>query len=309
MNEKECSVCNLILPTALFDKADGNGYIRNQCRQCRLIKLKEKREEKKKSIKDTPQIKECMKCNIIKSQTEFSKFSLSNDGLAKQCKMCYKETRHRKKSVAQNNTMMLLCEKCKITKSSSEFKSNAKSTTGFYKTCNSCWKPCEWNSEKQKASEKKYVLANPEKMKEKYKKDAQKPNRIIRDRLNKRIRGALESVNNYKTNSTSMYIGCNLKFLKKWFEYHFTDIMGWHNINEWHVDHVIPCEHYDLTNTDEQYKCFNWTNLRPCFEEENLRKSNKIIPEIIEKQKYLVTEFIKVNPLPNHVSDGDDGAN
>jgi hypothetical protein len=40
-----------------------------------------------------------------------------------------------------------------------------------------------------------------------------------------------------------------------------------------------------------------------------MEKGDKIIPELIEKHNNLVKEFLKVNPLPNYPSNGDNGAN
>lgn len=311
---KICIGCNNLLPISFYEinKKRGNAYVRNKCRQCRLKRCQELRKAKQNSEKILSQNKICIRCNINKLSSEFHKYKLSPDGLSNVCCKCAKDARIKanniKCSKVDNQVIHIICEKCKESKLSSNFKTTSKSTTGFYKICNSCRKPTTWNKEKQKASEKKYVLANPEKIREKWKKAAERPNRIIRERLNKRISGALKSVNNLKSNNTSYYVGCDLKYLKKWFEYQFTDNLGWHNKKEWHIDHVIPCSKFDLTNEEEQLKCFNWSNLRPCFSLENLEKGDKIIPELIEKHNNLVKEFMIINPLPNYPSDGDNGA-
>lgn len=310
MDSKICSECKLDLPISLYDSAS-DGYIRNQCRRCRLAKITASRKARQETVKNIPDTKHCQRCNNNKSSNDFNKLALSMDGLAPICRICFKETRHRKKTLdsTQTDIKSLICEKCKMTKMSSEFKSTKRSKTGFYKICNSCWKPREWNSEKQKESQRKYDLENKDKRRAKWKRDATKPNRFIRDRLNKRIRGALESASNRKSNKTYEYIGCDFVYLKKWFEFQFTDIMGWHNRHEWHIDHVIPCSQFDLSSIEEQKRCFSWKNLRPCMMLENLEKNDKVIPELIENHQKLVSEFSKVNPLPNYPSDSDNGAN
>lgn len=44
----------------------------------------------------------------------------------------------------------------------------------------------------------------------------------------------------------------------------------------WHVDHIIPCSSFDLTDIKQQKICFHYTNLQPLWAIDNLKKSNKI---------------------------------
>lgn len=54
--------------------------------------------------------------------------------------------------------------------------------------------------------------------------------------------------------------------------------MIWSNYGSyWHVDHIIPCSSFDLTNPEEQKKCFHFTNLQPLTAVDNMRKSSKIV--------------------------------
>ena len=255
-----------------------------------------------------PATKTCIICEKIKDSTEFYKCSISNDGLTKKCAECSRKTRHIKKELCSIPSIDLKCNKCMITKPATEFISTKKSTSGFFKVCKTCWKPREWNSEKQKASEKKYTQNNPEKLREKWRNAASKPHRIIRDRLNHRIADALRSVKHYKSNKTKNYTGCSMEYLKKWFEYQFNDKIGWHNYGNWHIDHVLPCSKFDLTKHEDQIECFNWRNLRPCLKEENIVKGDKIIKELVEHQANLVLKFLEINPLPTLSGDSVEGA-
>ena len=45
----------------------------------------------------------------------------------------------------------------------------------------------------------------------------------------------------------------------------------------WHIDHIIPCASFDLTDPDQQKKCFHYTNLQPLWAKENLIKGVKIL--------------------------------
>lgn len=89
-----------------------------------------------------------------------------------------------------------------------------------------------------------------------------------------------------KNNATLQYIGCSLEFLKKWFEFNFDDNMSWENRGiYWHIDHIRPCDSYDLTEQKEIYNCYHWKNLRPLEKYENLYKRNKIDTIIIHEYK------------------------
>lgn len=55
--------------------------------------------------------------------------------------------------------------------------------------------------------------------------------------------------------------------------------MTWENYGfyGWHIDHIKPCDSFDLMNSKEQEKCFNYRNLQPLWAEENFKKSNKVV--------------------------------
>ena len=62
--------------------------------------------------------------------------------------------------------------------------------------------------------------------------------------------------------------------LKAHLEQLWTNGMSWDNYGEWHIDHIKPCAMFDLTKSEEQKKCFNYTNLRPLWGIDNLHKSS-----------------------------------
>jgi len=309
METKICSECKNELSLIMYDiTGKGNKtYYRNKCNECRLIETQIRRTSKKLSEKVDVTNKICNHCNTTKDITEFNKLSLSSDGYDKQCRACLKITRRKNKMEISSNITEICCIICNTTKSSTNFKTNKRSKTGYFKTCNDCWKPIEWNRDKQHASEKKYIENNRDKIKQKWKNDSTKINRIVRSRLNHRIKDALYSVSNKKSNKTQQYIGCDINYIKKWFEFHFNDEIGWHNCREWHIDHVIPCSQFDLSKEEDQYQCFNWKNLRPCMANDNMKKSGKLIDEVCEKQQKMVSEFLNINPLPTLSGDRIEG--
>lgn len=92
-----------------------------------------------------------------------------------------------------------------------------------------------------------------------------------------RIGIALKHANATKSNRTIHLIGCTAAELVRHIESQFVDGMSWSNRKEWHVDHVIPCSAFDLSDPDQQAAAFHYTNLRPLWASDNLRKSDKVI--------------------------------
>ena len=92
----------------------------------------------------------------------------------------------------------------------------------------------------------------------------------LRRRLHKFIGGG---------NSVSMreLLGCSYSELIIYLEQKFVDGMSWDNRGEWHIDHIIPCCHFDLTKEDDQRACFHYTNLQPLWSSENCSKGGRIV--------------------------------
>ena len=100
--------------------------------------------------------------------------------------------------------------------------------------------------------------------------------------LRSRITRAIKM--NTKSNHTMKLIGCNIDFLKFYIEKQFKSGMTWKNygtgwygkgMQEWHIDHIIPCNAFDLCIAEQQKLCFHYSNLQPLWATENLQK-NKI---------------------------------
>jgi len=98
---------------------------------------------------------------------------------------------------------------------------------------------------------------------------------ICRHRINKALKGY------NKSKHTRELLGCSIEEFKTHIENIFLKGMSWNNYgygkNKWHIDHIIPCDAFDLTNPAEQKECFCFTNLRPLWQTDNIKKSNKII--------------------------------
>jgi len=88
--------------------------------------------------------------------------------------------------------------------------------------------------------------------------------------LRGRVQAALK--NGYKSKTTIELLGCSIKECKNHLEKQFNEGMTWENYGKWHVDHILPCNTFDLTKPEEQKKCFHYSNLRPLWAEENMKR-------------------------------------
>lgn len=97
--------------------------------------------------------------------------------------------------------------------------------------------------------------------------------RNLRSRIAKALRGIGE-----KSEKTTDLLGCTVEEFKAYIESQFKDGMSWENYGHsvWHLDHKIPCSFFDLTDAEQQKKCFNYTNIRPLWASDNLSKGNKL---------------------------------
>jgi hypothetical protein len=138
------------------------------------------------------------------------------------------------------------------------------------------------NKEKIKNKRKSYFLKNKEKINQKrkdYIKIKMKNDPIFKLLCNIRNRLNLALKNNVKSNKTKELFGCTVDLVKKHLESQFKEGMTWenHGVKGWHIDHIKPCSYFDLSDPEQQRKCFHYTNLQPLWWYENLKKRNKIL--------------------------------
>lgn len=97
-------------------------------------------------------------------------------------------------------------------------------------------------------------------------------------RLSRRLRARLNLAvrNNYIGGKAVSELGCSIAYFKQYLESLFVDGMSWDNYGPkgWHIDHIKPLSQFDLSNEDELKQACHYTNLRPLWWQENLRKSS-----------------------------------
>ena len=111
--------------------------------------------------------------------------------------------------------------------------------------------------------------------------------------MRNRLYHAIKNQKTTKSSTTFKLVGCNKNDLKIYLEKRFTDGMTWENYGVWHVDHIKPCQLFDLEKEDEQKECFHYTNLRPLWGDINISRGKKMNLEdkkLLEKER---KDFIK----------------
>lgn len=125
---------------------------------------------------------------------------------------------------------------------------------------------------------------------ERYQNDPQyRIKKVLRTRLYKTIKGTKSS------KQLLQYIGIPLADYKQWIEFQWQNDWSWQNYGKvWEIDHVMPCDSFDLTQEEEKHKCFHWSNTRPLSCSENLAKSASIDHTLIETHKHIVDIFTHI---------------
>ena len=205
-------------------------------------------------------MKKCSKCKLEFPLTEFSKDRSRKDGYKYNCKSCARtiqtESRKKKPDYYKN-------------KSKIYFKQNREYFSQKTK---------EWNSknpEKVKKWQKGWREKNPE-YSAKWQKNERKtnPQYRIKQNLRERMRKALKG--NWKQGKAVEMLGLTILEYKEYLSKQFDKNMSWDNYGSyWEIDHIKPCDSFDLSNLEEQKKCFIFTNTQPMEVSKNRIKSNK----------------------------------
>ena len=107
------------------------------------------------------------------------------------------------------------------------------------------------------------------------------PTFAVTKRLRMRMAKMLSACGAKREASCLALIGCTPEEFLRHIEAQFVPGMSWENRGQWHLDHKLPCSYFDLTDPAQQLLCFNYTNVRPLWVAENLRKGAKLLPEFL----------------------------
>ena len=90
--------------------------------------------------------------------------------------------------------------------------------------------------------------------------------------LRNRVAAVIRAHHVTKRLHTCNLIGCDIPTLMRHLESRFSAGMSFDNYGDWHVDHIVPCATFDLTQAKDQKKCFHYTNLQPLWAADHREK-------------------------------------
>jgi hypothetical protein len=219
-------------------------------------------------------MKNCSKCGVDKDFSEFGVDKSRKDNLTPYCNECRKNIRkNNSKKTSEYNKNYIKNNHDKILSQKKIYRDNNKTLISknkgvFYLE----------NRDLLLKKQKEYYINNKEKINNNVK--IKRKNNIIfkliesyRSRTNNFSK--LKSITKNKT--TIEMIGLKPNEFKVYIESLFTKGMSWnnHSRNGWHIDHIIPLS--SAKCEEDLYKLSHYTNLRPLWCKENLRKGKKLI--------------------------------
>jgi hypothetical protein len=224
-------------------------------------------------------VKFCPTCKVEKPITDYGNNKSRKDGLQRECRECsyshHSKHYHTKKSNRLNNIIpdgCKTCTCCKETLELSSFKPQKNGRFGVTSLCKICFNN-KWNEYQ------KLTGNQNERNKIRRQTDIQyKIKQTLRGRYLDAIKRHTSGGKTTKHHSAIYLIGCDIEFYINYISNMFRVGMDWSNHGSvWEIDHILPCDSFDLSISEEQQKCFHYKNTQPLFKSENRSKGNKIL--------------------------------
>lgn len=108
----------------------------------------------------------------------------------------------------------------------------------------------------------------------------------IRRRFYMALRNQVYDGWNIRSGEAVRLLGCTMAEFVQHIESLWTDGMAWDNWTRdgWHIDHIIPLSAFDLSDAEQIKAACHYTNLRPLWAKDNLRKGAKVATSLVRKE-------------------------
>lgn len=218
--------------------------------------------------------KTCSKCKIVKKFSEFHKQKDKQDGYRSHCKSCRIQT-------FKDNEKQLVKRRKKLRQQNKD-KINKRAREHYAK-----------NIDLMRQKSKEYYQLNKDRLliRNRLRSKTEKTKKRVCKRLRQRkeqdpaykalcnLRRRIAAIirGNPKADTSKRLLGCTKEKFIEHIESQFIDGMTWKNYGYygWHIDHIIPCSSFDMSDTEQQKQCFHYTNLQPLWMQDNLLKGDK----------------------------------
>lgn len=257
--------------TEFYFRNDSQSY-RNECKICfnqakKILREKNtiKNDEKLKNI-DKTQIKVCSICNKKKQLTEFSIHKGTVNGFYSWCLVCSRKKDNNRKKIRKEYTVTDIkdCSQCNKSKNIlKNYNKKIGTQDGYSNICKECLTKYRKSVSKEKYQKKKHKLNTNIQFK-------------LAENIRGRIRILLADIKVKKPKSEKL-IDCTLNNFVKHLNKSFYNEITIDNYGKvWHLDHIIPCDWFNLTDINQLKSCTHYTNLQALLINDNLIKSNKL---------------------------------
>jgi len=241
-------------------------------------------------------MKKCKGCGIEKGFNEFSKCIANKDNLQHECKECKKKKYNlNKTSILQkqlnyyHSNKEIILEKVKQYQNQSHIKEkNKQYLQNYYQENIDSFKEKNQNWIKNNPDYNKQYQNQPHIREKRKEKNKQRRNDPVLGPVNKlhqtiseSIRLGFLKIGRKKDKSTLSIIGLeSWDLFREYIEKQWECGMSWDNYGvgkdntTWHIDHIIPKS--TATTIEEIKKLNHYTNLRPMWGSDNIKKRNKL---------------------------------
>ncbi len=234
----------------------------------------------------------CTTCNIAKEDTEYHKKKRKSGsyGLQANCKQCSSE---KSKSRYINFTPE---EKLKRTENTLEWRKNNRDAIRSLKAKYRLGDKIERLSSVPHDAHIKAYDQHMVELSVKHDQHVKDRMTFIRKRIYQRIKRGVQRglKGSIPTSNWSDHKGYSMDDLIVHIEKQFVSGMGWHNMDRWHIDHIIPVKSFTFKAVDStDFKlCYSLHNLRPLWAEDNKDKYHNFDKLLINKTKGTRTYFL-----------------
>lgn len=133
------------------------------------------------------------------------------------------------------------------------------------------------------AKNKEYAKANPDVRKRALRKCWLNMSDLTKfgHRVRNLIKESFKSRGFRKSGKSASILGCEVEFFRSWIASQFLPGMSYENHGDWHIDHYIPIS---FAKTEEEVIILNhYSNLRPIWGRDNLKKRNTLPEDFVDK--------------------------